>query len=274
MLQLLSAEVHMVSMRFGVLLMAGLLACSGVLAQQPSLDALQEKLNKAKREAQQLEEATREKRRQADAEKARKLESERARERDAALARELKAEQARERESEAERARDRERAAERAREYDAERAREREAEQAREREAEQARDRELIGRFTEEGDIVRDTRTGLLWSQSDNGTEINWSDASRYCSGKGGGWRLPTISELQGIYRTGGSNKTQCGRFRCDVSALFRLTDVWFMSSEKLGNKFSSRAVHGVTLDDGRTSSYDPASAYSPGVRALCVRRP
>jgi hypothetical protein len=218
--------------RTALSILAVLAGCTAAMAQQPSLDALQEKLNKAKREAQQLEDAKREKRRQAEAEQARRRE----------------AEQAREREREAEQARERER----------------EAERAREREAEKQRNPIV----DESGGVLRDTRTGLLWSQSDNGSDISWDDASRYCSGKGGRYRLPTSSELQGIYGTGGGEKTQCGSHRCDVSPRFRLTSFWLWSSEKNG---SSQAWF-VNLGNGRRVSIVAGFAYNN--RALCVQRP
>jgi hypothetical protein len=137
-------------------------------------------------------------------------------------------------------------------------------------EAEQARKRaSVVGGFSDEGgDVLRDTRTGLLWSQSDNGSYINMGDASRYCSGKGGGWRLPTSSELQGIYGSGGGAKTQCGGYRCDVSPLFRLTHVFVWSSEKEG---VSQAWF-VDLNNGNRNLVAVRNTNSN--RALCVRRP
>ncbi|MDM8516908.1 DUF1566 domain-containing protein [Desulfobacterales bacterium HSG16] len=50
---------------------------------------------------------------------------------------------------------------------------------------------------------VLDTRTGLMWAAEDNGTDIGWADAKKYCENyKGGGysnWRMPNIKELEGI---------------------------------------------------------------------------
>jgi len=49
-----------------------------------------------------------------------------------------------------------------------------------------------------------DPSTGLMWESADNGKDITWHDASSYCSNlrKAGrfDWRLPTLSELRGIY--------------------------------------------------------------------------
>jgi sulfatase modifying factor 1 len=51
---------------------------------------------------------------------------------------------------------------------------------------------------------VLDTRTNLMWAAKDNGSNINWPDAKRYCENyRGGGykdWRMPTMDELAGLY--------------------------------------------------------------------------
>lgn len=63
-------------------------------------------------------------------------------------------------------------------------------------------------RFMNNGNgTVTDTQTGLMWADRDNGSDINWPNARTYCEGynRGGvsGWRMPTISELQGLYNAG-----------------------------------------------------------------------
>ncbi|MEE4355838.1 MAG: DUF1566 domain-containing protein [Desulfococcaceae bacterium] len=54
---------------------------------------------------------------------------------------------------------------------------------------------------------VTDPRTGLMWADRDNGHDINWHDAKKYCeSYRGGGnkgWRIPTEDELMGLYQSG-----------------------------------------------------------------------
>lgn len=51
--------------------------------------------------------------------------------------------------------------------------------------------------------IWTDPGTGLTWTKKDNGSDVDWTEASAYCSSLQlagyGGWRLPTIEELQGI---------------------------------------------------------------------------
>ncbi len=49
-----------------------------------------------------------------------------------------------------------------------------------------------------------DPATGLMWARQDNGSDVNWNQASNYCRnlslGDHSDWRLPTIDELAGIY--------------------------------------------------------------------------
>ncbi|MDM8541871.1 caspase family protein [Desulfococcaceae bacterium HSG9] len=61
---------------------------------------------------------------------------------------------------------------------------------------------------------VKDTKSGLIWAAKDNGEDIDWKDAKKYCENyKAGGytdWRLPTIDELEGIYDSNSSYAMDC----------------------------------------------------------------
>jgi hypothetical protein len=88
---------------------------------------------------------------------------------------------------------------------------------------------EINGGFEEAGNgLLRDTRTGLLWTQSDNGSSVNWHQASAFCQSKG--MRLPSIDELAAIYNRPGAGTTSCDGGTCKVSPLFRLTGWWYWS--------------------------------------------
>lgn len=63
---------------------------------------------------------------------------------------------------------------------------------------------------------LRDTQTGVVWTQSDNGRDINWWEANDFCQGKG--QRLPTMEELAAIHNRPGADTTYCGRAVCKVS--------------------------------------------------------
>jgi len=67
-------------------------------------------------------------------------------------------------------------------------------------------------RFVDHGDgTVTDTKTGLMWAAKDNGSLINWQNASSYCqSYRSGGhtdWRMPTLAELASLYEPEAKNE-------------------------------------------------------------------
>ncbi len=70
---------------------------------------------------------------------------------------------------------------------------------------------------------VKDTKTGLMWAAKDNGEDINWQDAKRYCENyRGGGyndWRMPTLDELKGTYDKNKEN-------RYDIHVTNKLIDI------------------------------------------------
>ena len=52
--------------------------------------------------------------------------------------------------------------------------------------------------------VVVDSQAGLMWTKKDNGRDIDWPSAQRYCEGlelQGySDWGLPTIEELAPLY--------------------------------------------------------------------------
>jgi hypothetical protein len=124
--------------------------------------------------------------------------------------------------------------------------------------------------------VLKDKRTGLGWTKSDNGRDIDWNDAGSFCAAKSGGWRLPTIEELAAIYDEGAAapNLARCANASCRVSPLFQLSGPWFWSATPLGNevKDGDELAWGVLLVNGaRTQAL---RFFSYGARALCVRGP
>jgi len=77
---------------------------------------------------------------------------------------------------------------------------------------------------------VLDTRTNLMWAAKDNGSDINWQDAKKYCENyRGGGytdWRMPTQDELAGLYDSKKSYKAK----QYDYSSV-RLTELIQLST-------------------------------------------
>lgn len=60
-----------------------------------------------------------------------------------------------------------------------------------------------------------DPKTGLMWTYRDNGDDLNWKEAVRYCQkltlGGFHNWRLPDIGQLAGIYVSGAEGHTKGG---------------------------------------------------------------
>jgi hypothetical protein len=76
--------------------------------------------------------------------------------------------------------------------------------------AEPASAKPSLGRFEVQANagLVVDTATKLTWERSVTLGSYGWAAAKGYCSGlslAGGGWRLPTLSEIEGLVdrRTG-----------------------------------------------------------------------
>jgi hypothetical protein len=81
------------------------------------------------------------------------------------------------------------------------------------------------GRFVDNGNgTVTDTTTGLMWASKDNGADINWEQAKKYCeSFEAGGhkdWRLPTNEELKTLYDASGERNATCC-LTCDETIKF-----------------------------------------------------
>ena len=119
-------------------------------------------------------------------------------------------------------------------------------------------------RFQESGSVIKDTKTGLEWMKSDNGSNINWNGANQYCNSQRGYWRLPTPDELQTIRDT----SLECRSNGCTTSSKFKFTGPLFWSSERQGS-FNSFKVF-LETGDREAIHID----YTFWLRALCVRLP
>lgn len=66
-------------------------------------------------------------------------------------------------------------------------------------------------RFQMIDNLVVDSETGLMWAVRDNGSDIDWWQAEKYCeeftAGGYDDWRLPDIKELATLY-TGKENRS------------------------------------------------------------------
>lgn len=112
---------------------------------------------------------------------------------------------------------------------------------------------------------VLDTRTGLMWAAKDNGKDIDWSNAKRYCEnltlGGHRDWRLPTIDELESLH------KEKAAIFLAEKKGIIRLTNCCPWSSE---TKWGVSVAYSFDFLYSELSSF--RIPHSGGNRALPVR--
>ncbi|MEI7636596.1 MAG: DUF1566 domain-containing protein [Syntrophus sp. (in: bacteria)] len=97
------------------------------------------------------------------------------------------------------------------------------------------------GRFiVYDNGTVLDTSTNLMWAAKDNGSDITWAKAERYCVDyRGGGytdWRMPSTDELAGLYDKAKTQKTDCG-YEIHLPGLIHLTCAWAWASDTSDSK-------------------------------------
>lgn len=87
---------------------------------------------------------------------------------------------------------------------------------------------------------VKDTKTGLVWAAKDNGEDINWKDAKRYCENyRGGGytdWRMPTQDELARLYDKSESYQATQRTYNVHLTKLIELSACCPWASETRGS--------------------------------------
>ena len=120
-----------------------------------------------------------------------------------------------------------------------------------------------------------DPASGLMWSKKDNGSDVNWNQASEYCSSLQlagfNGWRLPTSEELQAIYDPGASVRAVFGNgFALNVHVMgnLMLTGWHWSSSQEQPAKVARTFNFG-----GENPRGTFPLGFTFSMRALCVRQ-
>jgi hypothetical protein len=110
-------------------------------------------------------------------------------------------------------------------------------------------------RFTKDSDgVITDSVTGLQWYVNPSPANT-WHQAkawAEHLTVAGGGWRLPTMAELKGIYQKGASGT--------NMDPLFEAHGVWVWSGEVVDPMFARGLafyngwewVHGMNYGYGR----------------------
>ena len=112
-----------------------------------------------------------------------------------------------------------------------------------------------------------DPATGLTWTKEDNGSRVNWNQATDYCSNlRLGGytdWRLPTVDELQGIFDRSANGKGE------HVKGNLQLSSYYHWSSTQINDGQAWSVTYGERVALGLGGGFW-AGSY---LRALCVRQ-
>jgi hypothetical protein len=119
----------------------------------------------------------------------------------------------------------------------------------------------IMFRFTLSNDgVIMDSQLGLQWAPAPV-QPMNWFQAQNYAQNLslgGGGWRMPTRSELKSIY-----NKSMKG----GADPVFHINDNWVWTSETVGD-----SAWGFYFDDGHEGASPLDGSFFPNLRVLAVR--
>ncbi len=124
------------------------------------------------------------------------------------------------------------------------------------------------------GEIARvtyiDPRTGLMWPKKDNGSDITWLDTKNYCRnyrlGGFNDWRLPTQSELAGLYDARKSYQAAQRNYNVHITNMVQLTTCCLWASDSQGSE-------GAVFDFSYGTRFWLTKTYSYGYRVLPVRK-
>jgi hypothetical protein len=118
---------------------------------------------------------------------------------------------------------------------------------------------------------VLDTKTNLMWAARDNVVDISWDNAKQYCeSYRGGGyadWRMPTQSELWGLYDAGKPRPAPCNRTQ-PIYVATELIDITCFGPWA----YESRNADAVLLNFHNGVWFWPPKSNTNGTRVIPVR--
>ncbi|MBC8466589.1 MAG: DUF1566 domain-containing protein [Deltaproteobacteria bacterium] len=110
--------------------------------------------------------------------------------------------------------------------------------------------------------IVRDIKTGLEWKAGPD-RDTNWNEARNWVQSlnlDGGGWRMPTMDELAGLYEDGSGKR--------NMTPLFKTTGWYVWSGETKGSSYTWLLFFNLGRRDWLSND------FSRNSRAFAVRSP
>lgn len=127
-----------------------------------------------------------------------------------------------------------------------------------------------------------DPSTGLMWAARDNGKDITWGKAIKYCSNLRSvgysDWRLPTVDELSNIYDGSGfmypHPKDVIPVLAGRAKGGLLLTGAREWSSSRVLDDRGHRTGYAWEYDFPHGGRWKDPLGYTGSLRALCVRHP
>jgi hypothetical protein len=128
-----------------------------------------------------------------------------------------------------------------------------------------------------------DPSTGLMWAGKDNGKDVSWNKAMKYCRDLRlagySDWRLANMAELQGIYDKTANAPGLAGPGN-GTSVTWRVKGNLFLTGNQWANSqrndrhwYNSSYESHFDFNEGRSNSQPAGFPYSSSfMRALCVR--
>ena len=129
-----------------------------------------------------------------------------------------------------------------------------------------------------------DPSTGLMWAGRDNGKDVSWNKALKYCRelrlAGYSDWRLGTLAELNGIYDRSANAPGLAGPGKGRASTWHVKGNLFLTGNQWSGNRRNDDRGHisgyewYFDFNDGRSDNQPSGFPYSSSfMRALCVRR-
>lgn len=130
--------------------------------------------------------------------------------------------------------------------------------------------------------VWTDPSTGLMWAGRDNGKDVSWKNAGKYCRDLRlagyADWRLASLGELQGIYDKSAKSPGRAGPpgkdrpFTWHVKGDLLLTGNQWSSTQLVDDRgHPSGYASRFDFNEGRVFNGDEIWFYT-NKRALCVR--
>ncbi len=126
-----------------------------------------------------------------------------------------------------------------------------------------------------------DPSTGLMWAGKDNGKDVSWKKAMKYCRDLRlagySDWKLANMAELQPIYDSTAVTPGLAGPRKKPMTVTWHVKGNLFLTGDQWSSNYRmddrGRPVgYAYYFDFNSGKPDEDADAYSYGKRALCVR--